>query len=86
MSNDGITLIKRELDKLATCIKPDSGVFYSLSDVYGPIAINDQTDKSAVLEALSFYEYCELPEYKAIVKYTKTRPEGGAKAMCQDIK
>ena len=42
MSNDGITLIKRELERLESQVKPDiQGIRYSLSDVYGPIAINN---------------------------------------------
>ena len=58
MSNDGITLIKRELERLEIHIRPDiEGTRYNLSDVYGPIAINDETNKDNVLEAISFYEY-----------------------------
>lgn len=33
---------------------------FSLSDIHGPITINDQTDKNKVVECISFYEFCEL--------------------------
>lgn len=48
---------------------------YSLGDVYGPVVINDETDKNKVIECLSFYEMCKLPNMTITCKYIKSEKE-----------
>ena len=60
---------------------------YSLSDVYGPIPINDETDKKKVLECLSFYNFLNLPDCNIKIRYSdKKTTDGGAAKMIADIK
>ena len=39
-----------------------------------------------MLEALSFYEYCELAPSTIAIKYTESPLESGARFMMKDIK
>lgn len=60
---------------------------YDLSDVFGPIPINDDTNKEKVLECLSFYHFLNLPSSTINVKYSeRSEVEKGAERMIQDIK
>ena len=60
---------------------------YSLSDVYGPIPINDETDKNKVLECLSFYNFLQLPDSQIKIRYSNDeKTDKGAAKMIADIK
>ena len=60
---------------------------YGLSDVYGPIAINDETEKSKVLECLSFYRLLDLPDETIQICYTDDQSiADGANKMMSDIR